>query len=249
MVATANPEDYTNRGRIITPLKDRYGAQIRTHYPPSAVHEMDIMEAEANHISADNYELHTPAYMKEIIAEISRLARRSPDVSQRSGVSVRASIASYEALQANAIRRAIRLNESLAVPRISDLSYLVPSLQGKIEFETIEEGKEDQIIQRLIDGAVVSVFNRMTDSMNIDIDGLASTFSEGLSIDVGEAKSSSDYESILSKVTGLRDITTGIDPDARPEMQASLIELVLEGMHLNKLLNKDTVGGESLYQS
>ncbi|MCH2520936.1 MAG: sigma 54-interacting transcriptional regulator [Dehalococcoidia bacterium] len=249
VVATANPEDYTNRGRIITPLKDRYGAQIRTHYPPSAVHEMDIMEAEANHISADNYELHTPAYMKEIIAEISRLARRSPDVSQRSGVSVRASIASYEALQANAIRRAIRLNESLAVPRISDLSYLVPSLQGKIEFETIEEGKEDQIIQRLIDGAVVSVFNRMTDSMNIDIDGLGSTFSEGLSIDVGEAKSSSDYESILSKVTGLRDITTGIDPDARPEMQASLIELVLEGMHLNKLLNKDTVGGESLYQS
>ena len=135
------------------------------------------------------------------------------------------------------------------MPRISDLSYLVPSLQGKIEFETIEEGKEDQIIQRLIDGAVVSVFNRMTDSMNIDIDGLGSTFSEDLSIDVGEAKSSSDYESILSKVTGLRDITTGIDPDARPEIQASLIELVLEGMHLNKLLNKDTVGGESLYQS
>ena len=109
--------------------------------------------------------------------------------------------------------------------------------------------KEDQIIQRLIDGAVVSVCNRMTDSMNIDIDRLGSTFSECLSIDVGEAKRSSDYESILSKVTGLQDITTGIDSDARPEVQASLIELVFEGMQLNKLLNKDTVGGESLYQS
>ena len=104
VVASANPEDYTNRGRIITPLKDRYGAQVRTHYPTKIEHEMDIMEAEHHPVPAD-FNVIVPPYMKEVIAEISRLARRSPDVNQRSGVSVRASIANYESMLANALRR------------------------------------------------------------------------------------------------------------------------------------------------
>src|SRR5579883_2413501 len=116
VVASANPEDYTNRGRIITPLKDRYGAQIRTHYPRNVEHEIDIMERERWQFPADDFEVRVPQYMKEIVAEITRLARRSQDISQRSGVSVRVSISNYENVMSNAIRRAIRLNEHQAVP-------------------------------------------------------------------------------------------------------------------------------------
>ncbi|MCL6646104.1 MAG: magnesium chelatase, partial [Dehalococcoidia bacterium] len=138
IVASANPEDYTNRGRIITPLKDRYGAQVRTHYPTRIEHEIDIMEAEHHPVPAD-FDVAVPQYMKEIIAEISRLARRSPDINQRSGVSVRASIANYESMLANALRRAIITGEDRVVPRISDLPYVVPALSGKVEFETVED--------------------------------------------------------------------------------------------------------------
>ena len=249
VVATANPEDYTNRGRIITPLKDRYGAQIRTHYPPTIEHEIKIMHSEANDIDMDECRLIVPQYMEQIIAEITRLARRSPDVSQRSGVSVRASVAGYEAIQANAVRRAIRLGESCAVPRISDLHYLVPSLQGKIEFETVEEGKEDQIIAKLINGAVASVFNNLMENIGKDsqLDGISAAFSEDRSVDVGEAKKAEEYGSIVDSLDGMKEIIESITDDNTVEMQASCIELVLEGMHLNKLLNKDRLQGEALY--
>ena len=106
VVATANPEDYTNRGRIITPLKDRYGAQIRTHYPRTIEDEITIMEQERSHFPNET-DIITPQYMKQIIAEITALARRSPDINQRSGVSVRVSISNYETLVSNALRRAI----------------------------------------------------------------------------------------------------------------------------------------------
>ncbi|TMB98548.1 MAG: magnesium chelatase, partial [Chloroflexi bacterium] len=160
VVASANPEDYTNRGRIITPLKDRYGAQIRTHYPRNTESEIAIMEQERTQFELDGTRaVSVPQYMKEIVAEITRLARRSPDINQRSGVSVRASIADYESMLANAMRRAIRLNEKEIVPRVSDLPYVLPALTGKIEFETVEEGREEQIVERLIQGAVLAVFN------------------------------------------------------------------------------------------
>lgn len=124
ILATANPEDYTNRGRIITPLKDRYGAQIRTHYPEHIEQEIDILEQEANVLALSDYKLTVPDFMKEIIAEVTHHARRSPDINQRSGVSVRASIANYEVMVANAYRRALVLNEAEVVPRISDLDYI-----------------------------------------------------------------------------------------------------------------------------
>jgi magnesium chelatase subunit I len=150
VVATANPEDYTNRGRIITPLKDRYGAQIRTHYPLRVEQEIEIMEQEAAIADLGDYHLEVPAFMKEIVAEIVHHARRSPDINQRSGVSVRASIALYEALVANAFRRALRTGESDVVPRISDLPFVLPAFQGKVEFESMEEGQEDRITERLV---------------------------------------------------------------------------------------------------
>ncbi|MSY06740.1 MAG: magnesium chelatase, partial [Actinobacteria bacterium] len=150
LVASANPEDYTNRGRIITPLKDRFGAQIRTHYPLEVGLEMDVIAQEAHVISAAGVEVTVPAFMVEIIAEISQQARRSPHVNQRSGVSVRLSIANYETLVANALRRALHTHEAEAVPRVSDLEALVSSTSGKIEIETLDDGREGQVLERII---------------------------------------------------------------------------------------------------
>ena len=132
IVATANPEDYTNRGRIITPLKDRYGAQIRTHYPETILEEMAIMEQEKRRRDLGEYREIVPSFMAQIIAEITLQARKSPDINQRSGVSVRASVANLEALRANALRRAIKTGEQDVVPRISDLPFIVPSTHGKL---------------------------------------------------------------------------------------------------------------------
>ena len=160
ILATANPEDYTNRGRIITPLKDRYGAQIRTHYPELIEQEIEIMRQEANVLHMADYHVEVPDFMQEIIAEVTHQARRSPDVNQRSGVSVRASISNFEVLIANALRRALVLNESEVVPRVSDLDYIRPSFQGKVEFEAMEDGQEDKITTRIIQGATKSVFDR-----------------------------------------------------------------------------------------
>src|SRR5271166_4181512 len=159
LVATANPEDYTNRGRIITPLKDRFGAQIRTHYPFETMTEVKIMEGEAD-LPTAGVPVQVPKFMKEVVAEISQLARRSTHLNQRSGVSVRLSIANYETLVASAVRRALRTGEPVAVPRISDLAALVPSTQGKIEVEAMEEGHEDEVVAQLVAAATLAVFRR-----------------------------------------------------------------------------------------
>jgi magnesium chelatase subunit I len=135
VVASANPEDYTSRGRIITPLKDRYAAQVRTHYPPTPELELEIARQEADLPEAAGVTVRLPAFMEDIVAEITFQARASPDVNQASGVSVRMTIANYETLAANALRRALRAKEEIAVPRISDLDALETSTLGKIELE------------------------------------------------------------------------------------------------------------------
>ncbi|HSW57653.1 MAG TPA: hypothetical protein VLH15_04580, partial [Dehalococcoidales bacterium] len=136
LVSSANPEDYTNRGRIITPLKDRFGAQVRTHYPLTVAEEIAIMESERKFFKDSQIEVHVPRYIKEIVAEFTHLARKSPDINQSSGVSVRVSIANYETVIANAVRRAASLKEKVAVPRISDLPYIHASTDGKLEMES-----------------------------------------------------------------------------------------------------------------
>jgi magnesium chelatase subunit I len=246
IVASANPEDYTNRGRIITPLKDRYGVQIRTHYPRQVEHEIGIMEQERMRFDDTDYRVVVPQFMKEIVAEISRLARRSPDVNQRSGVSVRASIANYESLLANAMRRAILTQEAEVVPRISDLPYVIPALSGKVEFETVEEGKEDQIIEKLIQGAVVAVFNRYFSVS--DFEELVTRFKAGISIEVGDMMPSQNYERITKQVDGLATQIAKIEPKASSPQTASVVEFILEGLHLNKRLNKDRVGAKVQYR-
>jgi magnesium chelatase subunit I len=246
IVASANPEDYTNRGRIITPLKDRYGAQIRTHYPRKAEHEIRIMEQEMYQFRDEDFQVSVPPYMKEIVAEITRLARRSPDVNQRSGVSVRASITDYESLLANAMRRAIRLGEREIVPRISDLPYVMPSISGKVEMETVEEGKEEQILERLIQGAVLAVFNRHFDV--VDLEGVVAPFKAGLAVEVSDTMPARDYLPLLEKVEGLGRAVAKLKVGEQPALIASAVEFVLEGLHLNKRLNKDRVRGRAQYR-
>jgi magnesium chelatase subunit I len=245
VVASANPEDYTNRGRIITPLKDRYGSQVRTHYPTKIEHEIGIMEAE-HHPTPGDFKVTVPAYMKEVIAEISRLARRSPDVNQRSGVSVRASIANYESMLANALRRAIVNNEDEVVPRVSDLPFVVPTLSGKVEFETVEDGREEQIIEKLIQGAVVAVFNRYYNLGELEL--VVNRFKAGHAVEVGDMTPSTEYTQLVREVEGLGAAIEKAGAGRSPAEVAAATEFLLEGLHLNKRLNKDKVGNKVQYR-
>ena len=247
LVASANPEDYTNRGRIITPLRDRYGAQIRTHYPRNVTDEIDIMEQESTRFDDADYEVTVPPYMKEIVAEITRHARRSPDVNQRSGVSVRASIADYESLLANALRRSIRINEKNVVPRISDLPFIIPAFSGKVEFETVEDGKEEQIIEKLLQSAVLTVFNRQFNV--VDLEEVVTCFKAGHSVEVSETSSSKEYVKMVKQVDGLDRAVAKLEPGENLAVIAAGVEFILEGLHLNKRLNKDKVaGGRTQYR-
>ena len=246
IVATANPEDYTNRGRIITPLKDRYGCQIRTHYPESVLEEITIMEQEQSKMDLGEYRENVPSYMQQIVAEITQLARKSPDINQRSGVSVRASVANYEAMLANALRRAIKTGEQDIVPRITDLPFIMPSLQGKVEFEAMEEGREEKIMHKLFDDAVKSVFARFTEQAEMET--LALQFADGIHVTTGESMPSDDYESIIKKIDGLEEIVGKIAHSDNKALRASAAEFILEGLHLNQLLNKDQVSGRSTYR-
>jgi magnesium chelatase subunit I len=249
LVATANPEDYTNRGRIITPLKDRFGAQIRTHYPPDAVIEATIMRAEAE-LPAAGIPVIVPEYLQEVIAEISQLARRSPHLNQRSGVSVRLTIANYETLVANSVRRALRNSEPVAVPRVSDLAALVPSTQGKIEVEALEEGREADVVAQLVSAAVLSVFRRRVTLE--DPAGVLAAFDAETVVHAGDDLAVAQYLSVLREMPALEPPTRALaGPDAgeSPAMLASALEFLLEGLHLTKRLNKDASGARALYRS
>ena len=249
IVATANPEDYTNRGRIITPLKDRYGAQIRTHYPASVEQEIEIMAQEAQvPTAADTPEavglpLQVAPFMTEIIAEITHAARRSPDINQRSGVSVRASIANYETLTANAVRRALSLGEPEVAPRISDLAYILPSFQGKLEVEAMEEGDEARVIARIVQTAVKAVFDRAFGST--DFEAVEAAFGEGYSFTAGAAVPAADYRRILTDIPAL---TAHLEGESSG-VHAAIVEFVLEGLHLNKRLNKRAESGAAVYSA
>jgi magnesium chelatase subunit I len=238
VVASANPEDYTNRGRIITPLKDRYGSQIRTHYPETIELEMNIMDQERTVFDTDGIQLTVPEFMKEIVAELTHVARRSHDVSQRSGVSVRMSIANYENLVSNATRRAIRLGETNAAPRVSDLAGIVASTSGKIELEGLGEVREDQIVEKLIQNAVVTTFNRHFPVRQFE--RLVLAFENGLTIEASAMMPAMDYVHQLSHLDGVSDAIATLGVSGNPAAVASAVEFILEGLHLNRRLNKDS---------
>ena len=245
LVASANPEDYTNRGRIITPLKDRYGAQIRTHYPRSLEHEMDIVEQEYNKFPDTSERVSVPGYMKELISEITRLARRSPEINQRSGVSLRVSIANYETLLSNAFKRSLRHDEH-ASPRISDLPAIMSSTAGKIEMESVEDGREVRVLEDLTRKAVMNTSRRYFEPG--EFDDLVARFEEGLVIETGSDVPSDRYVDRVSPKDSLSKLIRRIDPSKKPEALASAVEFVLEALHLNRRLNRDQVDGRYVYK-
>ncbi len=246
LVASANPEDYTNRGRIITPLKDRYGAQVRTHYPATAEDEIAIVEQEHTKFADTAERVTTPHHMKEVVAEITRLARRSPDVNQGSGVSLRVSISNYETLLGAAFKRSLRHGEP-AAPRVSDLPAVMASTAGKLEFEAVEEGREAKVIDDLIKKAVLNVFGRYFAVS--DLAPLLQKFEEGLVVEVGSEGHSASYLELLDKAgASLADAVARLSPDGDAASTSSAIELVLEGLHLSRRLNRDAVDGRLFYR-
>ena len=247
LVATANPEDYTNRGRIITPLKDRFGAQIRTHYPEDTETELEILKQEA-HLPTNETgpRIEVPEFMGEIVAELSQLARQSPHLNQHSGVSVRLSITNYETLVANALRRALKLGEPDAVPRISDLGALVSSTQGKVEIEALEEGREEKILRALVSAAVLSVFRRRVESEQLS--QVVTAFDDKRVVHAGDDLPASAYAETFAQVPELEAISLALAGSETPGAVASAAELVLEGLHLTKRLNKDAAGSRAAYR-
>ena len=248
MVASANPEDYTSRGRIITPLKDRFDVQIRTHYPRTLEDEIAIMEQEVVALDRDGRALRVPAFMKELVAQVTFEARASNEISQASGVSVRVSINNYETLTSNAEKRALRTGEREIVPRLTDLHAVLASTAGKIELEYAgEDKKAEDLIDRLIGRAVLAVWDRY-----LTVDALARVvahFEAGWGVEVSDRMPAAEYREGVQKIPGLREAVAQLGPFESPGLMAAAIEFVLEGLHLHQKLNKDRDGGRWAYRA
>ena len=219
LFASANPEDYTNRGRLITPLKDRFGAQIRTHYPLDVDTEMAIVDQEVTPLTGDGLDVTMPPFMSEIVATISQLARASSHINQRSGVSVRLSVTNAETLVANAARRALRAGENEVVPRVSDLEALAASTSGKVELDTLDDDG-GQVVERLVSQAVLEVFR---DHLDIGrLRGVIEAFDDGRVVHAGEDVAAADEVSLATEIPDLRDaVVVLVGDDERPGVVAS----------------------------
>lgn len=248
LVASANPEDYTNRGRMITPLKDRFGAQIRTHYPLEVETEIEIARQESRLLDVSpDLQVSVPRFMEEVVATFTHLARSSPQINQRSGVSVRLTVANLETLVAAATRRALRLGETEIVPRVSDLDGLIASTAGKVEVEALEEGRDAEVVDHLLRGAVLAVFK---DNVSPElVRQVVDSFDGDVTFSAGDDLPASAYGDALANNPALAATVAGLVGDTDTlASRASAIELILEGLHLSKRLNKDAVGGRSNYR-
>jgi magnesium chelatase subunit I len=248
IVASANPEDYTSRGRIITPLKDRFDVQIRTHYPRSLDHEIAIMDQEATEFPRGELAIYIPQFIKEILAQFTLEARASNEINQSSGVSVRVTINNLESILSNAEKRTVRLNEKEIVPRISDLHALFSSTSGKIELEySGEEKREDDLIDRLVNRAVLKIFDQ-----HFQLDTLKPTvayFSNGWGVKVSDMMTSTSYLEEPTHIPGLKEALATLDVSNQPARIASATEFILEGLHLHQKLNKEREGGRYTYRA
>jgi len=244
LVASANPEDYTNRGRIITPLKDRFGAEIRTHYPLRLADEVGLVRQEADLRAL------VPAHLLEIVARFTRLVRESPAVDARSGVSARFAVAAAESLAASALRRAAITGETAAVARVGDLPAVVPTLRGKVEFEVSEEGREEDVLMHLLRRAVAETFRARLGG--VDLAPLVERFDEGSTIEVGDLVTSEEVLAAVGPLAGLGRLVSALEGDEAaesPGVAASCIETALEGLYLTRRISKDEVpgGGRAVY--
>jgi len=247
VVASANPEDYTNRGRIVTPLKDRFGSEVRTHYPRSTSAEMAVMHQEAV-VDTGVRAVEVPAFMSEILAAFTRALRMASEVNQRSGVSVRFSVANYETLVGAALRRALRAGEDRAVARPVDLQQVLQAGVGKVEFETFEEGREVEILTRLLHRAQLEVFrSRM---VGVDFTGLLARFDEGAVLETGDVMPADQVVGQIGRIPGFARMLAALDVQAESrELAASALEFVLQGLHLSRRLDRETTGGTVRYHA
>ena len=248
LVASANPEDYTSRGRIITPLKDRFDVQIRTHYPKTLEHEIAIMEQEATYPPSPGMDVRVPQFIKDIMAQITFEARGSNEINQTSGVSVRVTINNFESMISNAEKRAVRNAEPEVVPRLSDLHSLYASTAGKIEMEYAgEEKKEEDLIERLINRAVLKVFDKYVKLD--DLKEVIAYFDQGWGVEVSDTAPVEEYIEALRVIPGLREAVVRIGSFESPALMASIAEFVFEGLHLHQKLNKERRGGRFAYHA
>jgi len=237
LVATANPDDYTNRGRIVSPLKDRFGTQVRTHYPDTLADEVRIMDQEARS-PAGEVPVRVPRFMKEVLAALTSELRRSPHVNHRSGVSVRYSIGNLETLAAAAVRRAARSGEPEAVPRMCDLPAVLESSLGRVEFDTIEEGREQDILSRALRTAELEVFRRRL--AGFDFQPVLGRFGEGFTAESYDLMPAGEFLGQFGDLPGLAKLLDrlGVEEESLG-VAASALEFALEGLHLSRRLNKD----------
>jgi magnesium chelatase subunit I len=241
LMATANPEDYTNRGRIITPLKDRFGAEIRTHYLTELADELTLLHQEA-HLVAE-----VGDHLLEVLARFTRSLRESSSIDQRSGVSARFTIAAAEAVAASALRRSARTGDSDAVARVCDVPPVLPTLLGKVEFEMGEEGREAAVLEHLLRLAVATTFkDRLA---GLDLSGFTAVFADGAVVETGELVPAADVLGQLGTVPGLFKVLNrlGYDDGASRGQVAAAAEFTLEGLHLTRRLDKATVAGRTVY--
>jgi len=257
LVFSANPEDYTNRGRIVTPLKDRIGSVVRTHYPESVDEGIRIAEQNAytdrvNGTSGSGVYVDVPRFISEITEEVVRLARSSPHVSQASGVSVRTSIANLETVVSNTERRAIVSGEKRAVPRVCDLHYLVASCRGKIEMTLAEEeGAEDKLIRSLTGEAVKAVFGRYADVD--EYDAVIEQFKGNLNFPAGDDLSADEFVANMKAIRGLTQAAANLAKEMKLDggdsaTLASVGEFLLEGLYVNNRLSKFNAKGKTFFK-
>jgi magnesium chelatase subunit I len=240
LVASANPEDYTNRGRIITPLKDRFGAEIRTHYPLRLDDEIALVRQESD--------LHAivPAHLLDVLARFTRAVRESPAVDARSGVSARFAVAAAESVAAGALRRSAITGESPAIARVCDLPGVVPSLRGKVEFEVSEEGREEEVLTHLLRRSVAETFRARL--AGVDLTGLVDALDTS-SVVTGDLVTASALLTDIGAFEGMARIVTAVGEDAAesPGIAAAALEFTLEGLWLTRKVSKDEIGGATVY--
>ena len=247
IIATANPEDYTSRGRIITPLKDRFDVQLRTHYPREKRYEIEIMEQEVRRPNLDGMETHVPQFIKEILAEMTFQARSSPEISQHSGVSCRVSIRSYESIMGSALRRCFDFREKKAVPRITDIETTYPAILGKLELEyEVAERNDYEILENLTKRAIKVVFDEHFQLE--ELSPIIESFQNGVGAEVSRFLPSEEYMDGYEVIPGMRNaVQTLVDPDSPPDA-SSAMEFILEGLHLSNQLNREVVDKGIVYK-
>ena len=229
-------------------LMEEKDVQIRTHYPRTLADELAIMDQELPVLDHAGRAVHVPDFVKEVVAQFTFEARACPEINQSSGVSVRVTINNCESLLSNAEKRAVRLAEPEIVPRMTDLHALYASTAGKIEVEyAAEERSEADIIERLLNRAVLAVFDQRFKLE--DLTAIVAHFEAGWGVEVSDVMPAEDYLEGVQAIPGLRDAVRRLGPFESPGFIAAATELVLEGLHLHQKLNRDSEGARWSYKA